>query len=144
MGFVVTNRGMSTLLTSAITATTDIRQAVFTGAPPAVAALRDMKTIADLAAVMTEATAVGYARADLVGVAVTEDDAGDRVVLSAAAPTYAAVAAGETWTAAAYYIEDASDGSRTLLAVDVPADPQITNGASITGPALTLQLTNGV
>ena len=57
MAFTVTNRGLLTLLSTAITASTDIRQAVFKGAAPGVAAIRDMNALADLTAVMAEATA---------------------------------------------------------------------------------------
>lgn len=57
MPFTVTNRGLLTLLSAAIRSTTDIRQAVFKGAAPGVAAIRDMNYLADLKAVMAEATA---------------------------------------------------------------------------------------
>lgn len=138
MAFVWTTRGLFTIANTAISASTDIRQAVFTdaGTPPTAAAVRDMNFLADLTAVYTEAAASGYARADLASVALTEVDGSDNVTLTAAAPTYTAVAAGETWEAAAFYIEGASDAARVLLGVDTPTSPMITNGGNITGPAL--------
>ncbi len=141
MAFTFANRGLYTLMNSAISGTTDIRQAVFKGAAPTVAAMRDMNVLSDLTAVMTEAAAAGYARADLAGVALAEDDALDKVTLVATAPTYSNVAAGETWTAVAYYIEAATDATRTLIGVDVTAATQVTNGGSITGPALSVNIT---
>lgn len=143
MAAVVTNRGIFTIANVAISASTDIRQAVFTdaGTPPTAAAVRDMNFLADLTAVYTEAAVSGYARADLASVALTESDAADNVTLTAAAPTYTAVAAGETWEAVAYYIEGASDAARVLLIVDTPATPIITNGGNVTGPALSVTVT---
>jgi hypothetical protein len=55
--------------------------------------------------------------------------------------TYTAVAAGETWTFVAYYVEGASDAARTLIGIDAPASSQVTNGGNITGPALTVNVT---
>ena len=92
-------------------------------------------------ATSAEAVASGYARADLAGVTLAEDDALDKVTLVASAPTYTAVAAGETWTFVAYYVEGASDAARTLIGIDAPASSQVTNGGNITGPALTVNVT---
>lgn len=140
MAFVFANRGLFHLMSVAISGSTDIRQAVFTdaGTPPTAAAIRDMNFLADLTAVYTEAVVSGYARADLASVTLTESDASDNVTLTAAAPTYTAVAAGETWEAVAFYIEGASDAARVLIGVDTPASPQITNGGNITAPALSV------
>lgn len=142
MAFTFTNRGLYTLMTSAVSGATDLRQAVFVGAAPAEATLRDMNVLADLTAVSTEAAAAGYARADLAGVTVAEDDAGDRATLVASAPTYTAVAAGETWTHVAYYVFNAADGAAALIGVDEPAAPVVTNGGDITGPALSVVITD--
>lgn len=141
MAFTFANRGLYALLNSAISGSTDIRQAVFKGAAPSAASIRDMNFLSDVTAVWTEAAASGYARADLAGVALAEDDALDKVTLVATAPTYTSVASGETWTGVAYYIEGASDAARALIGIDVPASSQVTNGGNITGPALSVNVT---
>lgn len=143
MAFTFANRGLYTLLNSAISGSTDLRQAVFTGTVPSAATIRDWNTLADVIADAgsAESVASGYARADLAGVTLTEDDALDKVTLVATAPTYTAIAAGETWTFVAYYVEGASDAARTLIGIDAPASSQVTNGGNITGPALTVNVT---
>ena len=143
MAFTFANRGLYTLLNSAISGTTDLRQAVFTGTVPAAATIRDWNFLSDVIADATSAESVasGYARADLAGVALAEDDALDKATLVATAPTYTAVAAGETWTFVAYYVEGAYDAARTLIGIDAPASSQVTNGGNITGPALTVNVT---
>ena len=142
MAFTWANRGIYTLLSSAISGTTDIRQAVFTGTVPDAATVRVWNTLADVIADAgsAEAVAAGYARAVLAGVAVAEDDATNKATLVATAPTYGPVAAGETWTFAAVYIEGADDASRALLGIDAPPVSQPTNGGNITGPALSVGL----
>lgn len=143
MAFTFANCGLYTLLNSAVSGTTDLRQAVFTGTVPSAATIRDWNFLSDVIADATSAEAVasGYARADLAGVTLAEDDALDKVTLVASAPTYTAVAAGETWTFVAYYVEGASDAARTLIGIDAPASSQVTNGGNITGPALTVNVT---
>lgn len=145
MAHVLTNRGLYTLTNSAISSSTDIRQLVIKGAVPAEATIRDLNTVADLLAEdsVAEAAASGYARKDLASVTLTEVDGSDNVTLTAAAPTYSEVAAGETWLAVAYYIEGASDAARTLLSVDEPDDSIATNGSDITGPALSITIAQG-
>lgn len=143
MAFVFANRGLFTLLNSAISGTTDLRQAVFTdaGTPPTTAAIRDMNFLSELKAVYTEAVVAGYSRADLASVTLTENDTPDNVTLTAAAPVYTAVAAGEIWEAVAYFVEGGSDAARVLIGVDTPAAPVTTNGGNITGPALSVTVT---
>lgn len=143
MAFTFANRGLYALLNTAISGTTDLRQAVFTGTVPAAATIRDWNFLSDVIADATsaEAVAAGYARADLAGVTLTEDDALDKVTLVASAPTFTAVAAGETWTFVAYYVEAATDATRTLIGIDAPASSQVTNGGNITGPALSVNIT---
>ena len=143
MAFTFANRGLYYLLNTAISSSTDLRQAVFTGTVPSAATIRDWNFLSDVIADASSAEAVasGYARADLASVTLTEDDTGDKVTLTAAAPTYTAVAAGETWTFVAYYVEGASDAARTLIGIDAPASSQATNGGNITGPALTVNVT---
>lgn len=140
MAFVFCNRGLYHLLSAAISGSTDLRQAAFTdaGVAPPAATVRDFNFLSELTAVYTEAAAAGYARADLASVTLTEVDASDNVTLTAAAPTYTAVAAGETWEAVAYYVEGASDAARVLIGVDTPAATVVTNGGDITGPALSV------
>lgn len=140
MAFTFANRGKYTLLNSAISGSTDIRQAVFVGSAPSAGTTQDYNTLADVTAAHTEAAASGYARADLASVTLTEDDTANVVTLTAAAPTYTAVAVGETWTFVAFYIEGASDAARTLIGIDVPAASVVTNGGNITGPALSATL----
>ena len=143
MAFVFANRGLYNLLALATTGSTDLRQAVFTGTMPATGTIRDWNTLADVIADASSAESVasGYARADLASVTLTEVDASDNVTLTAAAPTYTAVATGETWTFVAYYIEAASDATRELIGLDQPASSVVTNGGNITGPALSVTVT---
>jgi len=138
MAHVVTNRGLFTLLNSAISGTTDIRMAVFKGAAPAAATIRDYNFLSELTAAMTEAAAANYVRQDLAGVTLTEVDGSDTVTLTANAPTINSVGAGETWTTVGYYIYNVSDGAAVLISVDTPATSIATNGGNITLPALSL------
>ena len=133
----MTNRGLFTVANTAITASTDVRCAVFKGSTPTAAAIRDMNFLSDLTAVMTEAAAAGYARVAVTGETITENDSPDTVTFVTAAPSWASVAVGETWTALAWYIEGASDAARVLLSVDIPSSTLVTNGGPVTGPALT-------
>lgn len=145
MAVVFANRGLYNLLSLATTGSTDIRSLVLAGtAVPTAAVFRDLNFVSELLALgggVAEAAAP-YARADLAGVTVAEDDSGDRATLVATAPTYASTASGETWRAQVYYIEGASDAARPLICMDTPAATQLTNGGPITGPALSVQLTN--
>lgn len=143
MAFTFANRGLYTLLNSAISGSTDIRQAVFTGTIPAAATIRDWNFLSDVIADASSAEAVasGYSRADLAGVTLAEDDALDKATLVATAPTWTAVAVGETWTFVAYYVEGASDAARTLIGIDAPASSIVTNGGNIIGPALSVNIT---
>lgn len=143
MAFVFANRGLFHLMNVAISGSTDLRQAVFTGTPIAAGTIRDFNFLSDVIADATsaESVAAGYARADLASVTLTEDDSANNVTLTAAAPTYTAVAAGETWVFVAFYVEAGSDAARTLIGVDTPAATQVTNGGNITGPALAVTVT---
>ncbi len=145
MAFTLANRGLYTLLNSAITGSTDIRALVIKGAVPAAATIRDLNTVAELLAEsgVVEAAAAGYSRADLASLTLTEVDASDDVTLTAAAPSWTSVAVGETWLAQAYFIEGASDAARTLIGVDAPASSLVTNGGNVTGPALSLTVSQG-
>lgn len=138
MAHVMTNRGLFTLLNEAVSGSTDIRAAVFVGAAPAAATVRDYNFLSQLTAAMTEAAAANYARQDLASVTVTENDAGDEVTLTAAAPTINDVGAGETWTTVAYYVHNASDAAAPLISVDELAVAVPTNGGNMTLPALSI------
>jgi len=143
VAFVFANRGLYTLVNSAISGSTDLRQAAFTGTVPSAGTVRDWNTLADVIADASsaEAAAAGYARADLASVTLTEDDTANNVTLTAAAPSYGSIAAGETWTFVAYYVEGASDAARTLIGIDAPASSLVTNGGTVTGPALSVTVT---
>jgi hypothetical protein len=134
-----TNRGVFYILNNATSGSTDIRQAVYKGASPSQATVQDWNFVSDITS--TEAAASGYARADLAGVTLAEDDTANNVTLVATAPTYTSVAVGETWTHVAYYVEAATDGTRTLLCIDIPAASVVTNGGNIVGPALSTTIT---
>lgn len=141
MALTMANRGLYTALNTAVSASTDFRVLAFKTTLPTAAAVRDMNFVSDLLAATTEAAASGYARIDLAGVAITESDASDNVVISATAPTSAAITAGETWLGVAYYVEGASDAARPLIAVALDMASQVTNGGAIEFPALTLTVT---
>ena len=145
MAHTLANRGLHTLLASAISGSTDLRALVIKGAVPTAATIRDLNTVADLLAEasVAEAAASGYSRQDLAGVTLTESDDNDNVTLVASAPTISSVAAGETWLAIAYYVEGASDAARLLISVDEPSSSIPTNGSDITLPAFSLTLAQG-
>lgn len=83
----MTNRGLFFLANNAISASTDIRVAVFKGTTPSAASIRDYNFLSDLTAAMTEAAASGYSRADLAGVAIAENDTPDTATITATAPS---------------------------------------------------------
>lgn len=141
MALTMANRGLFTLLNTAITASSDFRVLVFKTTLPTAAAVRDMNFVSDLLGATTEAAASGYARIDLASVAITESDASDNVVINAAAPTTAAIGSGETWLGIAYYVEAATDATRPLVAVALDMASQATNGGAITLPAMTFTVT---
>lgn len=142
MPFTMTNHGLYDLLNQSITASTDLRALVFKTTTPSVATIRDLNTVADLLAVTTESTASGYSRAVLAGLAVNEDDALDKVTITANSYQWTTVAAGETWLGIGYFIHTgANDAARTLIGVDVPASPMVTNGGAITISGLLITVT---
>jgi len=142
MPFIMTNRGLHSLLNQAISGSTDLRAAVYKGTVPATATIRDMNFLSEVAAAgMVEAVAVGYSRADLASVTLTENDGSDNVTFTATPPSWTSVAVGETWTAIAYYIEGASDAARVLVGIDDPSADLVTNGGPVTGPTPTWTVT---
>ena len=138
MAHIVTTHGIHALLSLATTGTTDLRMAVFVGAEPAAATVRDYDFLSSVTGAMTEAAAANYGRQDLANVTITEVDGSDNVTITADAPTINSVGAGETWTTVAYYIYNAADAAAVLISLDTPASSIATNGGNITLPALSL------
>jgi len=139
------NHGLYKLMNLAISGSTDLRCLVIAGASlPAGAKNVDLDFVADVLAVgsVVEAAATNYARQDLASVTLTENDAGDKVDFTAAAPTMNNVAVGETWRMVVYYIEGASDAARDLVAYDEPAATLVTNGGNITLPQFVAAVTS--
>lgn len=141
MAHTVTNRGLYYLLNTAISGSTDFRTAAFKGGPPTAATIRDWNFLSDVTGSYTEAAATNYARQDLASVTITESDASDNVTITATAPTISSVGAGETWTFVAHYVEGASDAARTLISIDAPASPLVTNGGHVTLPQFSITVT---
>lgn len=145
MSFVMANRGLFTLINTAIQASTDVRCLVLTTAGALTRAqIEDMNFVSDLLAAsgIVEATNVGYARQDLAGVGVGEDDANNRVQITATAPVIANVAAGASWGRVAYYVEGGADVSRPLIGIDTPAAALTPNGGNVTLPQLVINITD--
>lgn len=145
MSFVFATRGLYTLLSSAISGSTDLRQGVLTNAGTLTAAqIRDCNTVADLLALsgIVEAAATNYARQDLAGVTLTEVDASDNVTFTATAATINNVGAGEVWRNTFFYVEGASDAARTLIGVDTPSSTLTTNGGNVTLPQFSATVTD--
>jgi hypothetical protein len=145
MPFVMANRGLFTLLNTAVTASTDFRALVLTNAGTLTdAQIEDFNFVSDVLAAsgIVEASGTGYARVDLAGVAIAEDDTNNRVAITATAPTMTAVAAGQTWARIVYYVEAATDATRPVIGIDTPAATLAPNGGNVTLPALTVYVTD--
>lgn len=146
MSFVMANRGLFTLISTAIQASTDVRCLVLTTAGTLTRAqIEDMNFVSDLLAAsgMIEAANAGYVRQDLAGVGVGEDDTNNRVQITATAPVIPSVAAGSTWGRVAYYVEGGgTDVSRPLIGIDTPAAPLTPNGGNVTLPQLVINITD--
>ena len=146
MTFVMANRGLFTLINTAIQASTDFRCLVLTTAGTLTnAQVKDMNFVSDVLAAsgIIEAANVGYSRQDLAGVGIAEDDAGDKVQITATAPVIANVAAGATWGRVVYYVEGGgTDVTRPLVGIDTPAAPLTPNGGNVTLPQLVINITD--
>jgi hypothetical protein len=145
MGFRFANRGLFTLLNTAVSSSTDIRALVLTNAGTLTdAQIRDVNFVSDVLALsgIVEAANAGYSRQDLAGVTVAENDSPDNVTLVASAPTMATVAAGSTWRNVVYYVEGGSDAARAVIGVDTPASTLTPNGGPVTLPALNVTITD--
>lgn len=93
----------------------------------------DLNTVANVLAVgsVVEAAASGYARADLAGVTLTEDDTDNRAELTWTNFTWNSVAAGETWRAFVLYRHVTNDADSQAWGIDVFSSPLPTNGSNI-------------
>lgn len=144
MGFVMANRGLFTLISSAIGGTTDFRCLVVSSVgTPTDAQMEDINFVSDLAGIgLVEVTNVGYARPDLAGVGVIEDDATNKVAITATAPTINSVQAGDVWKRIVYFVEAATDATRAIIGVDTPAATLTPNGGNVTLPPLVINITD--
>jgi hypothetical protein len=146
MTFAMANRGLFTLINTAISAATDFRCLVLTPAGTLSAAtIQDLNFVSDVLAQagIAEANNGGYTRQDLVGVACVEDDAGNRVQITATAPVIPNVAAGAVWGRVVYYVEGGgTDATRPLIGVDTPASTLTPNGGNVTLPQLVINVTD--
>lgn len=139
MTCISTTHGTFVLAQTAVSSALDVRQLLFTSAAlPTDEQIRDLDFVSELLAIVTEVTVVGYARADLANVALAKSDTTNRVSLTADAPVYPNLAAGQTIGGAAHYIQAGTDGTRVVLNVDKfqtdPQAPTPTNGEDVTGP----------
>lgn len=137
MAMTITTRGLQILGTDNAS-TLDLRVAVFVGAVPAAATIRDWNFVSDITT--TEAAATNYARQDVTGVTYTENDTNDRSEWRGDAMTINSVGSGETWTHVAWYKFNAVDTAADLIAIDEPASPVVTNGGNITLPAFVVDV----
>ena len=142
MAFTWTNRGKYYVLTNDMSAA-DIRQGVLTGTIPAAGTIQDYNFVTDvLASSASEATFTNYARQDLAGVGVTEDDVANVATLSATGATI--LSAGgtldETLTAVFYFVQVTNDADSVLLGVDEPTSTFTTNGSGLELPVLNAPL----
>jgi hypothetical protein len=142
MPFVMTNKGIFTLLNTAVSAATDIRCLVCSDAgSPTDAQIEDLDFVSGLGAIaLVEVTNGGYARPDLASVTVAEDDANNWTQISAAAPTINSVLAGNVWKRIVYFIQVGADSANPVLGIDTPAATITPNGGNITLPALTIRV----
>jgi hypothetical protein len=144
MTFVMTNRGLHTIGSTAISGATDIRALVCSDAgTPTDAQIEDLNFVSELGGIgLVEVTNTGYARLDLAGVAIAEDDTNNWSKITATAPTTAPIQAGNVWKRVVYFIFNASDAAAVVLGIDTPAVTVTPNGGTITLPALEIRLTD--
>ena len=138
MADTVFNRGKYLLTTGGIVwGTTDMRALLIktddNGTLPSGAYDPDLNTVADLEAVsnVSEMSGTGYSRKTMGGMAATEDDTNNRVVLDANDLTWTAINAG-TARAVVVYKYNASDASAELLSIHDTNFPKTTNGGDLT------------
>lgn len=146
MTFAMANRGLFTLINTAISGGTDFRCLVLSTAGTLTGAqIKGFNFVSDViaAAGIVEVANVGYSRQDLAGVACVEDDANNRVQITATAPVIANVAAGAVWGRVVYYVEGGgTDATRPLVGIDTPAAALTPNGGNVTLPQLVINITD--
>ena len=144
MSFVMANHGLFQLISTAISASTDIRCLVCSAVgTPTDAQLEDLNVVTDLAGIgLVEVTNSGYARPDLAGVAVAEDDSGNKVTITATAPVINSVGAGDVWKRIVYYVHSGVDSGNNIIGVDTPTSTLTPNGGNVTLPPLTVNITD--
>jgi hypothetical protein len=144
MGFVMANRGLFTLISTAISGSTDFRCLVTSSVgSPTDAQLEDLNFVTDLGGVgLVEVTNVGYARPDLAGVAVAEDDSGNKVAITATAPVINNVQSGDVWKRIVYFVQVGADSTNPIIGVDTPAATLTPNGGNVTLPPLVVNVTD--
>lgn len=142
MPFVMTNKGINYLLANAVSAATDIRALVCSDAgTPTDAQIEDLDFVSGLGAIgLVEVTNGGYARADLAGVAIAEDDANNWTLISATAPVINNVLAGNVWKRIVYFVQVGADSANPVLGIDTPAATLTPNGGNVTLPALAIRV----
>lgn len=131
-----TNKGKADLAGGGIAAR-EFRLVVVTAAPASNAAAADLNFLSEVTA--NEATFTNYARKTLASVAITEDDTGDRALLTAANPSTYAAAGGTTnnTVVGVWIVRRATNGADTpatdVLWCYLGATPAITtNGGDLT------------
>ena len=144
MPFVFANRGLFTLLNTAITGTTDFRCLVLTTAGTLTdAQIEDFNFVSNVLSTsgIVEATNTNYARQDLAGVQIIEDDTNNRVAITASAPTMFSVGAGAVWGRIVYYVYAGVDTVCPLIGVDTPPAP-LTPSGNVTLPPLIIHVSD--
>lgn len=140
-GHWLTNRGKKYLVDGGWTdaAGTNIKVGFIASAQPAsldtAAEVADLNTVADLTALVTEATFTNYSRTALTRSAATEDDTNDRVNMDASDVVFASAggAVNNTLYGTFFYDEGGgTDATRDLISVHWWTAPQATNGGSLT------------
>lgn len=103
----------------------------------------DLNTVANVLAVSgaVEAAASGYARADLAGLALAEDDTNNYAELTWDDPVWTTVATGETWRAAVLFRQVTNDADSPVWGIDVFAAGVPTNGSNITYASAAVRIT---
>lgn len=127
-----TNRGKFKLTNGTLSSATK-QISAHTGTGPTAAAAADFNFVSDLVTSNTEVAVAGYARAGITST-FTENDTNDRVDITWTSPSFgASLAAGATITTVGCFDSTpATDATRELLWVDVPASSIATNGSGIT------------
>lgn len=146
MAWTVYNRGLFEIGNLAV-ASADLRGLILAGAsiPAGLTDTSsfDLNFVSDVLAVSgaVEAAASGYARADLAGISLTEDDTDNRAELTWTNPSWSSVAIGETWRAFVLFRQVGADSANPVWGIDVFGTPIPTNGSNIsyTGGGLNIE-----